>query len=921
MAKIIKCYNNRQNALIESPTGSGKTLALLASACGCVLDYKVKLGSGAVIAELQRNNNRKESVVECKCNQMKKLRIYYGTRTHTQISQVIKEYKRLPFGHESGEKQLKHTILASRERLCINEEVRKTKDLREGCKEACGRCTETTETYEEVNKAEACNKDDGKETRMGKCEYRENLAEYEKPGRKPNDFRRNIDCVFDIEDLVDSLKNLQICPYYASKRILYGDADIVFTPFNYLIDPMIRNPVNIDLENSIVILDEAHNIEDICRDAATFSFKESELRDAIMFFNISLSRIPKKFVGTEQKKILQTLRFILYRLLNFMTKLEPDVPKTVSIISPTLDSKIEENRKAYKCNISFAPQKRTSSISDETNKLLKNGNSEIDDDDFYDDKNFIMNESPANDVDAGKESRTKSIRSNFEAILNFWCMSPSVAFKDAFKDCRSVVLASGTLKPIETFKTELGLKFDCEMDGKQVIPNNQIFAHVVSKSSTGHPFKFNFENTRNPTLYFELMQTICEVCKTVPKGILVFVSSYFILNEILKRLDSEDLKWKNLKLDIENRKRIFYEERGSRNFNEMFQGYSETIKNSGSDINALNGAIMIAVFRGNVSEGIDFADDLARCVICVGIPFPNFKDELVDQKRKFNDFYCDLTNILSGDKWYQIQAYRALNQALGRCLRHKKDWGAILLFDERFLEQFNPYIDESKKISGWVRNILKSYYGHQIFMKELELFVNQRLKDTVIQPVIKEVNVEKKGDEIEDKDVDSNPAKTFLFKIPSKSELKPICKKLGIKYSEEAIKFWEEIHFKEIDLLAKNITTQKFKTKNFYRILSNFFTGKFSAYDQIYYAINCAFRDQLIADDELSSDNIQLLCDSYTVTEKHFEFMALFLPCRILIFDRNNKKIRKYGDWECSNDILTFVLSFFDRKYSVVIGF
>uniref|UniRef100_A0A914QBE4 Helicase ATP-binding domain-containing protein n=1 Tax=Panagrolaimus davidi TaxID=227884 RepID=A0A914QBE4_9BILA len=315
MVIITKCYNNRQNALIESPTGSGKTLALLASACGCVLDYKVKQknclkhGSGAIIAELQENNNGHESEVECTCNQMKKLRIYYGTRTHTQISQVIKEYERFSYGHESGENQLKHTILASREHLCINEEVRKSKNLRESCKEACGGCNEALEAYKEVNKAETCNKDDGKKTKMRKCIYRENLAEYEKPGRKPNGFRRNIDRFFDIEDLVYSLKNLHICPYYASKRILYGDADIVFTPFNYLIDPMIRSSASINLENSIVILDEAHNIEDICRNAASFSFKESELRGAILFFNIFLSRIREKFDGTdigdEQEKILQ----------------------------------------------------------------------------------------------------------------------------------------------------------------------------------------------------------------------------------------------------------------------------------------------------------------------------------------------------------------------------------------------------------------------------------------------------------------------------------------------------------------------------------------------------------------------------------------------------------------------------------------
>ena len=38
-----------------------------------------------------------------------------------------------------------------------------------------------------------------------------------------------------------------------------------------------------------------------------------------------------------------------------------------------------------------------------------------------------------------------------------------------------------------------------------------------------------------------------------------------------------------------------------------------------------DGALFLAVCRGKVSEGMDFADNNARAVICVGIPFPNVK--------------------------------------------------------------------------------------------------------------------------------------------------------------------------------------------------------------------------------------------------------------------------------------------------------
>lgn len=98
--------------------------------------------------------------------------------------------------------------------------------------------------------------------------------------QKDNPEFRNANTVLDIEDIVRIGKKLKACPYFMSKELM-DDADIIFMPYNYLLDPKIRKANKIELHNTIIILDEAHNVEKMCEESASVQIASSEIAVAI----------------------------------------------------------------------------------------------------------------------------------------------------------------------------------------------------------------------------------------------------------------------------------------------------------------------------------------------------------------------------------------------------------------------------------------------------------------------------------------------------------------------------------------------------------------------------------------------------------------------------------------------------------------
>lgn len=90
---------------------------------------------------------------------------------------------------------------------------------------------------------------------------------------------------------------------------------------------------------------------------------------------------------------------------------------------------------------------------------------------------------------------------------------------------------------------------------------------------------------------------------------------------------------------------------------------------------------------------------------------------------------------LTGRQWYELDAVRAVNQAVGRVIRHANDFGTIILCDCRFKQT-----SVSNTLSAWLRSQTVSCeeFGHAFgrisrFFKALGLNVSDIFTHSVSQ--------------------------------------------------------------------------------------------------------------------------------------------------------------------------------------------
>ncbi|KAF9984021.1 Fanconi anemia group J protein [Mortierella antarctica] len=734
-------------------------------------------------------------------------KIYFGTRTHKQITQLVKELK-----SNTGYRP-EMVVLGSRNHYCINPALKKAVNKNDGCQDLL-------------------------EDPFKGCLWKHNVRELETTG---------LGRIWDMEDMIAYGKSKRACPYFASRSIAQR-AELIFCPYSYLIDPQIRKAMDIDLDNAIVILDEAHNIEDAARDAGGLDLLDKDLWTAkaefedmlaSMFLTILEDQTTFKIQEYEQSTEIWTSQELLASLEEFgvtrrtirdydnacqeisrelkeqkekarLNKLRGLTDRNEKDDMHEMDEESTDKRKPKKKKrlvVSPAVLRAMEEIVIILKRLL---GTEYDCRDDYRiamvesldrtdaaNRNTTVVDGDSSEGEGGNAGTQRTnARSGASRYANsqsramgrngaypkkrefkFWCLNPGVIFRPLSMKTRSVILTSGTLSPMDSFASELQASFPIRLEAGHVVDQSQVWTGVLPYGPTKVKIDGTYRSVNSFAFQDELGTVVERIIKATPHGVLCFVSSYMMLEKLMSRWKDTGEYAKLCRI-----KKIFQEPKmaTAKAFDQTLRQFYHHISSEvskGSD----GGALLFAVFRGKCSEGIDFTDSNCRAVLAVGIPFPHLKDLKIQLKKEYNDQQClrqrqlrhlqlhgpqgagaqnplahvnlqglDHTagtsatsasdavainqqmqitrTLLSGNRWYEIQAFRAYNQAIGRCIRHRKDWGAMVLLDSRFTMPNNK-----QNLSKWVRPLVKTFVDFEQGIKSITDWITP-LQKGIITP-------------------------------------------------------------------------------------------------------------------------------------------------------------------------------------------
>ena len=717
MEKVISALNKEGSiSALESPTGTGKTLCLLCS----------------ILAWMRHTGKTKT--------------IYYCTRTVSQINNLLKEINKTCY-------LLNISFLVSRIHSCIR--FNKKTKINFGMDKLNDICEE--------QKARYCPFYLNNE----KCNY---------------DKYNNL---VDIEDLFKEGKAKNFCPYFYNIRKTKLHSNLTFMTYNYLLNPKIKNKLELFEEDTVVIFDEAHNICNTIENIYSYKISKLDIENIQRLLKVIVDYIEEKQIRKKEEinDLLCLDKKGIYKEINTIENFLDDI-KNVNFDTIGKLYKFDKsysNNKYYKTHINFFINKfknfqrncykklystfnsLESSIKSKLNYYYKkshifDGKTKLSSliralynffdflkflslfkDIYINSENILQKKflsSYLNNQDTVEEKETKVTYhdiNSFRFILSIECnnlyfdiicLDPSYGLNYFFesKPC-CTIFTSGTLSS-NLLEESLKIKFDQKFSNKHILNKDQFLIYIITgyqKNNNYYDYDFKFNKRINIQQIYSLGNEILNLVNSVKiGGVLVFFQSF----DFLRKCHNVWLE-NGIINEFESRKKVIFDLTFSKNYTERL--INEEKKN--------NNLLLFTVYRGKNSEGVNFENDEARMVICVGIPFAKLSDIKIKLKREYYDEKNRIEkNCFNGAKWYKEDAIKAVNQSLGRLIRNKYDYGIMICFGLDFSEKninFSRWIKDNISFCSFIklRENDTKYYNHlSDFLDNLRAKYSNKIK-------------------------------------------------------------------------------------------------------------------------------------------------------------------------------------------------
>jgi len=435
-----------------------------------------------------------------------------------------------------------------------------------------------------------------------------------------------------------------ICPYrLQSDLATYGD--VVSLNYNYIINKAISWVMRrrINYRNSFLIVDEAHNLQNVNLNSDQISMKT--IKNSVK--EIKNFHTPK--VG-EIKKLLNLM--LNYLSLVWENICEDDVEFDVHECIQYCAGDVEnfgillEAMRRYglltrrrRLAEGKAPRSSLHHLSNFWVSVLENLNTE-----------GIVFIASKNVEGEGRN-----------LTVEMWDMRSSQVLRDLWKDFHRCVFCSGTIKPVDSFAEIIGLQ---EYFGK-TFPSpftEENVLTILTENLTARGEQLSENSAKS------YINAINKFIKSLKTNIAVFSASYRIQNTLLRYGLKDAVE--------ENHRKLFTEQQGMSG--KLSRKILEEFKACAYDISK---GVLCATMTGRYAEGADFPGKELEGIFLVGIPF----DRMTMRTRLYVEYYERVYGREKGRFYsYILPAIKRASQSLGRALRSEEDHAVLILGDNRY---------------------------------------------------------------------------------------------------------------------------------------------------------------------------------------------------------------------------------------------